>query len=454
MKHRNSIFTRTLTALFLLVAFAGLLCAQKDFKDGFVDIFNGKDLSGWIEPDVEHTWKVIDGGILDYSSEGGNLTTEKEYEDYILQFEWRFKKTVGDHYNAKVFNHDGTQKVDADGKPMTVPIKNADSGVYLRGTGASQVNLWCWPCGSGQMWNYHRSADPELVRGALPMVHADNPVGEWNSMQITVRGESVHVVLNGKVVIENRMPGQPLKGPIVLQHHGGFNEKTKKWSPASSFIQFRNLRIKELQKMECCSSCEDWKPLITENLDGMLFKLKANNKDEVGTVTENKGIFTVKDGMLLISGKVAGTMYTKKVYKDYILEAELAFERPEGLTNWQDFRGNSGILAHMVFDKPGIKHWPRSIEVQGYNRQMARILPIPRDMDCPYESDLELIHSVRNPIGEWNKYRVEATGNKLTVHLNGVLISTVTGGESTKGHIGFQSEGAPTRWRNIRIKEK
>jgi hypothetical protein len=430
------------------------LSAQKGWDPGFTDLFNGKDLSGWVAPEGEHTWKVLDGGILDYSSKGGNLVTEKEYSDYILQFEWRFKKTVGDYYNAKVFNHDGTQKVDADGKPMTVPIKNADSGIYVRGTGASQVNLWCWPCGSGQLWNYHKSADPELVRGALPMVNADNPVGEWNQMQITMKGETVHVVLNGEVVIDTRMPGLPAKGPIVLQHHGGFNEKTKKWSPASSFIQFRNLQIKELEEPECCSACKDWKPLITENLDGMLFKFKKDKNDDVGVLTKNKGVFTVKDGMLICNGEIAGTMYTEKVYKDYILEAELAFERPEGLTNWQDFKGNSGILAHCVFDGPGIKHWPRSIEVQGYNRQMARILPIPRDLDCPYESDFELIHAVRKPIGQFNKLRVEATGNKMTVHLNGALISTISGGELSAGHIGFQSEGVPTRWRNIRIKEK
>ncbi len=454
MKHRNSIFTCILTILISLIALSVPLSAQKDFVDGFVPLFNGKDLSGWVEPEGEHTWKVLDGGVLDYSAKGGNLATEKEYDDYILQFDWRFKETKGDFYNAFVYNPDGTKVLDEKGEPKKVPIKNADSGVYVRGAPTSQVNLWCWPCGSGQLWAYQNSADPELVRGALPMVNADNPVGEWNQMQITMKGESIHIVLNGKVVIDTRIPGQPAKGAIVLQHHGGYNEKTRKWSPASAMMQFRNVRIKELDLPECCSSCADWKPLITENLDGMLFKFKKDAKDNEGVLTENKGVFTVKDGMLLCTGEVAGTMYTEKVYKDYILEAELAFDRPEGLTNWQDFKGNSGILAHMVFDKPGIKHWPRSIEVQGYNRQMARILPIPRDLDCPYESDLELIHSVRKPIGQFNKYRVEATGNKLTVHLNGVLISTVTGGESTKGHIGFQSEGVPTRWRNIRIMEK
>jgi len=42
------------------------------------------------------------------------------------------------------------------------------------------------------------------------------------------------------------MPGVGNKGPIVLQHHGGYNEKTKSWSSASALVQFRNLYIKEL----------------------------------------------------------------------------------------------------------------------------------------------------------------------------------------------------------------
>ncbi len=76
---------------------------------------------------------------------------------------------------------------------------------------------------------------------------ADHPVGQWNTFEITMRGERVTVVLNGKTVIDNAtLPGLPPRGPIGLQHHGGFNRKTGKFSPASSLIQFRNVYVKEL----------------------------------------------------------------------------------------------------------------------------------------------------------------------------------------------------------------
>ena len=215
-------------------------------KEKFISLFNGKDLNQWILPKGEHTWKIVDG-IIDYESKGGNLTTKKSFSDYVLKLDWRFKRTAGPPYNAKIFDQNGNQKVDADGKPLTRPIKNADSGIFVRGSGKSQVNLWCWPCGSGQLWAFHKSEDPILRKGALPKVNADKPVGEWNEMKITMKGETVSIVLNGKTVLDqSKMPGVGASGPIVLQHHGGYNEKNKTWSSASALIQFRNLFIKEL----------------------------------------------------------------------------------------------------------------------------------------------------------------------------------------------------------------
>ncbi len=53
------------------------------------------------------------------------------------------------------------------------------------------------------------------------------------------------VVLNGKTVIENaRLPGVPERGKLALQHHGGL--RNGEYIPASSLVQFRNIRIKQL----------------------------------------------------------------------------------------------------------------------------------------------------------------------------------------------------------------
>ena len=92
-----------------------------------------------------------------------------------------------------------------------------------------------------------KTMPPEVRAGVTPKVKADKPVGEWNTFEITMKGDRLTVVLNGQKVIENaQLPGVPTQGRLGLQHHGGKNAKTGELSPASSLIQFRNISIKEL----------------------------------------------------------------------------------------------------------------------------------------------------------------------------------------------------------------
>jgi hypothetical protein len=130
---------------------------------------------------------------------------------------------------------DGSNKMDATGKPVMVEIEELDSGIFLRGQSKSQVNLWNWPIGSGELYGYRTDSKmPAEVRAhATPKTHADAPVGEWNRMMITLIGDRLTVSLNGRVVIDNALlPGIPARGPIGLQHHG-------------AAIDFANLWIKE-----------------------------------------------------------------------------------------------------------------------------------------------------------------------------------------------------------------
>ena len=137
-----------------MVLLTGRALAEKPWSppdDSWIKLFNGKDFTDWKLPAGEHNWRVVDG-VIDYEAKGGDLVSEKKFGDYQLHIEWRFKRTAGDPYPAKVFDSKGNQKRDAAGKPITKGVANADSGIFLRGDGRSQVNLWCWPCGSGQLW--------------------------------------------------------------------------------------------------------------------------------------------------------------------------------------------------------------------------------------------------------------------------------------------------------------
>jgi len=86
---------------------------------------------------------------------------------------------------------------------------------------------------------------PEVRAGATPRTQADHPVGQWNRFEITVKGDRVSVVLNGKTVIENaQMPGVPARGPIGLQHHGSM--RNGQWTSPPSLLQFRNIFIRPM----------------------------------------------------------------------------------------------------------------------------------------------------------------------------------------------------------------
>ena len=181
------------------------------------------------------------------------------------------------------------------------------------------------------------------------------------------------------------------------------------------------------------------------NLDGWRFHLG-------GEGAANDGTFTVKDGILICSGKPSGYMYTAKSYSNYTLQFELAFKKPEGLEDDAKFRGNSGCLIHMG-EANALGVWPRSIEVQGMNRQMGLILPIPRNVQCTRTFDSQLSAKVRKPIGQFNQIEIEVNGGDMVIKVNGSVVSTVGDCELTEGPIGLQSEGVETHWRNIRIRE-
>lgn len=193
--------------------------------EGFRPLYTGVDLAGWT---AAPGWTSKDW-VLNYDGKGGHLWSEKEYKDFVLIADWRLPgkpKEVERPVTGPDGKDTGTAKVQDAG----------DSGIYLRGSEKSQVNIWCWPVGSGEVYGYRTDgAQPAEVRaGVTPKVKADRPLGQWNRFKITMKGERLTVELNGKLVIENaHLPGVKPSGRIALQHHG---------DP----VQFANLYIKEL----------------------------------------------------------------------------------------------------------------------------------------------------------------------------------------------------------------
>ncbi len=220
--------------------------------EGFVSLFNGKDLTGWKVPEGDNGHWKVEGGVIDYDARSEatgdkNLWTAREFGDYALIVDWRIKDAPYLNPRMAYILPDGSEARDTQGKMLALTLPDADSGILLCGDGKYQVNIWCWPAGSGEMYGVRRDAAmPAEVRAAVtPRTQADNPVGKWNRYEITVRKGSVRVLLNGKAVIPGAaIPGLPVRGPIGLQHHG--SEKDGRWTSPPALLQFRNIFLKEL----------------------------------------------------------------------------------------------------------------------------------------------------------------------------------------------------------------
>jgi hypothetical protein len=227
--------------------------ADNEPPPGFIALFNGKDLTGWKVPEGDNGhWKVVDGAI-DYDAQSESrvgdksLWLDREFGDFEVHVDWRLKEAPYINQGVPYILPDGTHARDIHGKELRLALPDADSGVYLRGSGRHQVNIWCWPIGSGEMYSIRMDpkTPPDLRAAVTPRFQADKPVGEWNRFEITVRGNSVRTILNGKVVIpEAKISDLPPRGRLALQHHGG--KRDGKWMGPPSLVQFKNIFIKEL----------------------------------------------------------------------------------------------------------------------------------------------------------------------------------------------------------------
>ena len=190
--------------------------SAEDTSDGFVDMFNGKDLTGW---QTTGNWVVEENNVITLKPRPGEsgwtryndyITTERQYGDFILDLEFKFDPKG----NSGVFMRIGDLK-DHVNSGMEVQILDTH-GVAKPGH---------HDCGG-------------VIRTQGPSKNMVKPAGEWNRYIITLRGSHLTVVLNGEKIQDldlskSAMKDRPAKGYISFQ-----DEAKRIW--------YRNVRIKEL----------------------------------------------------------------------------------------------------------------------------------------------------------------------------------------------------------------
>lgn len=201
---------------------AARVLSEEEAAEGFVSLFNGKDLSGWTGEN--HSYAVEEGTIVIRPTEGGgNLYTEKEYDDFIFRFE--FKLTPGANNGLGVRT---PMQGDAAYVGYELQILDNTAPVYAE----------------LKPYQYHGS-----VYGIVPALRGyQKPVGEWNSQEVWLRGDSIRITLNGTVILEGDLKEASKDGTPDGREHPGLQRSSGHigFLGHGSLLWFRNIRIKEL----------------------------------------------------------------------------------------------------------------------------------------------------------------------------------------------------------------
>ena len=397
-------------------------------------LWNGTDLAGWhgqrhVSPyelavmpagqrakvraeddaSMRGHWRVENGELVN-DGEGAYLTTDAEFGDAEYRLEYR-------------------------------TVAKADSGIYLRG--CPQVQIWDtteaggkWKLGadkgSGGLWNNE-------VHPRFPLVHADRPFGEWNSLRIRQVGARTWVWLNGRLTVDgavmenywDRARPLPARGPLQLQTHGGE-------------IRFRELRVTPLDAAAAnavlaAHGADDFEPLF----DGATFTGWEGDLDG----------YEIDGGVLRCRADSSGVLFTARSFVDFVVR--LQFRLPAGGNNGLAVRyPGEGDPAHtgleiQVLDDTAGKH--AALEPWQYHGSVYGVAASHR--------------GYLRPVGEWNFQEVTVKGSRVTVELNGTVILDADvaslpsqlgelhpGKDRREGRVGFCGHGDAVEFRAIVIK--
>lgn len=160
---------------------------------------------------------------------------------------------------------------------------------------------------------------------------------------------------------------------------------------------------------------------------------------------EPTALFAMDNGVLKISDVSAGYLRTQKTYKNFTLTVEW---------RWTKVAANSGVLIHI---QPNDTVWPKCFQVQQKADAAGDIICMNGlwANECTDKAKFtvsKMKPSNEKPLGEWNTMKIISKNDTLEVYINGELQNKITGMTAKKGFIGFQAEGKPMEFRNLKIK--
>ena len=427
--------------LFATTIVAGLLsaCVTAQPEPGFTSLFDGQTLNGWKMVDQHGAgYGVKDGVIYCARGGGGNLLTEREFDDFILRFE--FKLEDGSNNGVGI-------RTPFEGNPAYLGME-----IQILEEGAAERGKW----GKLQPEQYHGSVYDLIAarKGAL------KPPGEWNSEEITARGRHIKVVVNGKTIVDANLndvtdPAKLMKHPGLFRERGHIG-----FLGHNDYIEFRNIRLKELPRVEKDNTppagfralfngkdLNGWKGLMKPPLDNPIKRAALSPEQHAEAQKEAddnmRAHWAVENGEIVFDGK-GRSLCTARDYADF-----------EMFVNWKiPAHGDSGIY---VRGSPQIQIWDPYTQPAKHGSDVGS--------GAFYNNKTNASKPLLvadKPIGEWNRFQIIMAGRRAHVFLNGQLVTQATELENywdraqpifPTGQIELQSHGDRLWFKNIYLRE-
>ncbi|HSK09795.1 MAG TPA: family 16 glycoside hydrolase, partial [Vicinamibacterales bacterium] len=203
----------------------GQALAPEEQSEGFVQLFNGENLDGWIG---NKTGYKVENGVIVFDPKvksRGNLYTDREYSDF--QFRFEFQLTPGANSGIGIRT---PREGDAAYVGMEIQVLDDTAPVYA----------------TLAPYQYHGS-----VYGVIPAKRGSlKPVGEWNTEEIFIQGSKIRITVNGMVVVDGDLVEASKNGTLDKKDHPGLQRSSGYIGFLShdTLVRFRNIRIKDLAK--------------------------------------------------------------------------------------------------------------------------------------------------------------------------------------------------------------
>lgn len=434
--------------LLLLILFCVTCAPQADERDGWVKLFNGRNLKGWSKLNGKAEFRVENQAIIGVSTPNTPntfLATDKRYGDFILELEYKVDEGV-------------------------------NSGIQLRSQSKPEVQ-------NGRVYGYQCEIDPSAYSGGIYDEArsgwlynlSDEPVaqkafrhGEWNHLRVEAVGHSIRAWLNG-VPTTDLVDDKDSEGFIALQVHEIGADKSK----IGKSIRWRNIRIKteNLEKelsapITAISQKNHVLNYVSERETAAGWKLLWNGKDlngwksNSGKTDFDKG-WKIENGALVIKSKSgAGDIITEQKYKNFELQIDFKLTpgANSGIKYFIGMNGSVGCEFQILDDE---KH-PDAKAGRDGNRRLGSLYDI-----MPAEG-----WKHADKYG-WNRARIVVKDNHVEHWLNGhklieyekgskawqemvakskfAGVKNFAGGDG--GHILLQDHNDEVHYRNLKIRE-